>query len=1565
MSRNPIGQRALSLLLSFALVLSIFGVDTVGAWATVSDSGGTDSADSGFMAARLALGSSNPTTLYIDMGSITIGDGTVTGTGESGTPAKPNSDGSYTIQQLGSTATTNSITVTGGTHDIYIYSLNIKSTDCAFSIAAGAKVNLYLIYHNTLQSYKGYPGIAVKDGAELTVSGGGSLKVQGGTSGAGIGGGMGDALASVDCGSVTINSGKVTAIGGATGAGIGGGCGAGSNGNGGTVTINGGTVTATGDGGGAGIGGGAEGSGGTVVINGGTVTATSISEYKEYGAGIGGGFDGNGGTVYISGGSVKASGNSAIGKGKKGSSDGTLQNKSGGSNVYLTTVTLPSQNADVVTALTLTQGGSAISYGITDMQADANGKLYLYLPANSANEKTTANITANNTAYTGYYGSVTNAGSNALKMDPVLSVNSSYTYGDAISPTVSGSASGNFRYTGKDGSATTYGPSPTSPTNCGNYTVSATPDATDSYYSKILTADFSIAQKNISGGAIAAISDCTYTGSRIQPEPSVKDGGITLVAGTDYTVSYGPNTDAGTATVIVSGINNYTGNLSKTFTIGKADASVSITTSPASGGAQTGDTVTLTATVTGVPGHSPTGVVEFYDGNTLLDADRLSANGSANYTWSNVGAGSHALKASYLSDGNYNPASSNISDFSVAKRTPKLGTAPMASPVAYGSELSKSAFTGGKMLGANNTEIPGTFEWTDSTKKVTSPGDYGVTFKPTDSKNYNQAILTAHVTVTYADPTISVTGNITDQTQWAASIPLTVTTTTYDSESAGSVSVAFKATGQTDFGAPQSLMTGITFTAGKNGTFRFTVTDGRNKTATKDVTVTQIDDTLPKAPIITDAGKYTASNWYKTSQTVSAAFTATNGCSEKLQYSLDGNKWTDGTSAAVSAEGTTTVSFRVIDALNRTGTQASVTVCIDTTAPTNLVIAYQTNPVKNILNFLTFHKFFNDTVDGTVSAQDVGSGIDTYQYEIVPDGGSLDQNKWVTSGSFSIQPDFKGTVYARAQDKVGNVSEAASDSIVTDHTKPAITVSYAYSGQKIYDSGAQIGVVVIDACAGVNQITYKVGAGAVQTVDAVSGTKTPNGHYSFSIGSLPYGDYDVVIGAVDNSNNSADAITVPVSMSSVSGVAITSAPASAEQGSTYHLGATVSGGNSPSQTVSWGLSGNQSANTKIDQGGTLTIGTDETVASLTVCAVSSAVPSVSGSVTLPVNARIFTGISVKTLPAKTIYYNGETLDVTGAVITAAYDNGTSEDIPVTSAMVSGFDGSKTGTQTLTITYNGMTTTFPVTVEEHPSSSSGGSSTPSLPTSVTDTPTNTTVNLSGATFPAWVTGVSLAVTPEAANGTPSAPGNTGGISDPQGTTVYHLVINQTSLNLIGSPFVYNIKLLDQNGNPITSFTGSITVKVAIPAGIHGTPHIFRYEEGTKTFTDLKAVVENGFLVFQTDHFSYYVIAGTGDSITLDTKDYQMPVGGQYQIGVRLTGSKAASVKVYSTNNNKAVTAARLKNSNVQVTGKGVGTAYVMIDVYDSKNHLLTHASVRVDVKTGIRPRGDSTRQIGVF
>jgi hypothetical protein len=64
-----------------------------------------------------------------------------------------------------------------------------------------------------------------------------------------------------------------------------------------------------------------------------------------------------------------------------------------------------------------------------------------------------------------------------------------------------------------------------------------------------------------------------------------------------------------------------------------------------------GQTATFTATVTPTSGTgTPTGTVQFYDGTTLLGTAALNANGTATFTTSGLGLGSHAITAQYLGD---------------------------------------------------------------------------------------------------------------------------------------------------------------------------------------------------------------------------------------------------------------------------------------------------------------------------------------------------------------------------------------------------------------------------------------------------------------------------------------------------------------------------------------------------------------------------------------------------------------------------------------------------------------------------------------------------------------------------------------------------------------------------------------------------------------------------------------------------------------------------------------------------------------------------------------------------
>jgi len=78
---------------------------------------------------------------------------------------------------------------------------------------------------------------------------------------------------------------------------------------------------------------------------------------------------------------------------------------------------------------------------------------------------------------------------------------------------------------------------------------------------------------SIDDATVATIANKIYTGNAIKPAPVVTLDGVTLVAGTDYTVSYANNIKVGTATITITGTGSYSGSLTATFTIVKASIS--------------------------------------------------------------------------------------------------------------------------------------------------------------------------------------------------------------------------------------------------------------------------------------------------------------------------------------------------------------------------------------------------------------------------------------------------------------------------------------------------------------------------------------------------------------------------------------------------------------------------------------------------------------------------------------------------------------------------------------------------------------------------------------------------------------------------------------------------------------------------------------------------------------------------------------------------------------------------------------------------------------------------------
>lgn len=72
-------------------------------------------------------------------------------------------------------------------------------------------------------------------------------------------------------------------------------------------------------------------------------------------------------------------------------------------------------------------------------------------------------------------------------------------------------------------------------------------------------------------------------------------------------------------------------------------------------------------------------------------------------------------------------------------------------------------------------------------------------------------------------------------------------------------------------------------------------------------------------------------------------------------------------------------------------------------------------------------------------------------------------------------------------------------------------------------------------------------------------------------------------------------------------------------------------------------------------------------------------------------------VNMKTDPARTTYIKGQALNPGGAVITVSFGDGSTEDISVTSDMISGYNADTLGNQTVTVTYDGKITSFVVTV----------------------------------------------------------------------------------------------------------------------------------------------------------------------------------------------------------------------------------------------------------------------------
>lgn len=188
--------------------------------------------------------------------------------------------------------------------DVAINGVHVdKDTYKWAGITCAGSATIILVGSNVVRGFcKYYPGIYIPVDKTLTIKGGGSLDASSNGLAAGIGGGDTNDDKGINCGSIRIEGGTITATGGSSSPGIG----SGSHATCGDITISGGTVTAAGGLRAAGIGSGHKGKVASITIGEGIASVTATAGYNDYngspidpiGKGV---YDAGSGTVTIDG----------------------------------------------------------------------------------------------------------------------------------------------------------------------------------------------------------------------------------------------------------------------------------------------------------------------------------------------------------------------------------------------------------------------------------------------------------------------------------------------------------------------------------------------------------------------------------------------------------------------------------------------------------------------------------------------------------------------------------------------------------------------------------------------------------------------------------------------------------------------------------------------------------------------------------------------------------------------------------------------------------------------------------------------------------------------------------------------------------------------------------------------------------------------------------------------------------------------------------------------------------------------------------------------------------------
>ena len=260
-----------------------------------------------------------------------------------------------------------------------------------------------------------------------------------------------------------------------------------------------------------------------------------------------------------------------------------------------------------------------------------------------------------------------------------------------------------------------------------------TPADTNNYNTVEAEVSVKVNAKQLTNPTIELSQDSfAYDGSAKTPTVTVKDGDTVLTEGTDYTVNYSDNTNAGTGKVTVTFTGNYSGSAEKNFTISKADQKdFAITDEPIVDIAY-GGSFTL-----GTNGGNGEGAVSW---SVTTGSQYAEIDESGKVTVK--GVGEVTITATKAESTNYKTATDTYT-FTSVKATPTY-TIPANLTATYGQTLANVSLTNG-------------WSWVNDSQSVGAVGtkSFDATFTPSDTVNYKTVEVKLTVTVGKATPVVA------------------------------------------------------------------------------------------------------------------------------------------------------------------------------------------------------------------------------------------------------------------------------------------------------------------------------------------------------------------------------------------------------------------------------------------------------------------------------------------------------------------------------------------------------------------------------------------------------------------------------------------------------------------------------------------------------------------------------------------------------------------------------------------------------------------------------------------